>query len=269
MTLVPFPASSSASANASPLAGTLPVRPFHPQGFFGTVEADGQMARVAALACADGKVLLASLVGYDTTVSATLAQLWQSKSVTFTPKPGVEWGGPQSLQRRPETYKQLSSPLPGTKEVHVIALSVLTHIGAGLRNPPPMLRPEPDDAWPERGNPVEGTPVALVPQPEPRYLLGNWDEAEPNQRAFLANLYAMRVIFLHQERSHPEWITTWARALWTRGLDSGLVVPVETLGIRAWSLVGTTAAWNRLIGQGVSSGWLPWREDEPALADAA
>ena len=38
------------------LDGTLPVRPFHPDGFVGMVEADGQRVRVAALACE----------GYDT-----------------------------------------------------------------------------------------------------------------------------------------------------------------------------------------------------------
>lgn len=102
-------------------------------------------------------------------------------------------------------------------------------------------------------------------------MLANWDEDEPHQRAFLANLYAMRVILLHhRDSAHPERVDQWARALWERGLTRRLLVPVEALGLSAWALVGTTPQWNRLIGQGVREGWLPWRtEQEARLADAA
>ena len=145
MALVSFrPVSSPAQSVSTvcPLTGTLPVRTFHPEGFFGTVQVDGQIARVAALACAEGKLLLVSLVGYDTTVSAALAHLWQSKMALFTPKTGVAWAGPQMLLRRAASYKQFATRLAGTNEVHVVALTLDAHIGEGLLVPPPMARPD-------------------------------------------------------------------------------------------------------------------------------
>ena len=72
----------------------------------------------------------------------------------------------------------------------------------------------------------------------------------------------MRVIFLHhRDPAFPERVDQWARELWERGLAQCLIVPVETLGIKVWALAGTTRQWNRLIGQGVHEGWLPWRNE--------
>jgi len=63
--------------------GTLPIRPSHPTQFFGTIKADGQLPRVAALACHHQEVVAISLVGYDTSVSAALARLWQREQRAF------------------------------------------------------------------------------------------------------------------------------------------------------------------------------------------
>ena len=52
--------------------GTLPVRPYHLNQFYGTIKADGQLPKVAALACNHQEVIAISLVGYDTSVSAAL-----------------------------------------------------------------------------------------------------------------------------------------------------------------------------------------------------
>ncbi len=257
------PAQSTPAAR--PLTGTLPLRTFHPEGFVGSVQVDGQNARVAALATFEGKLLLASLVGYDTTVSAVLAHLWQSKMVPFTLKTSVAWAGPQALMRRQTSYKQFATRLTGTNEVHVVALSLDAHIGEGLLTPPAMARPD------EHARNEQARSFQPFPRGGPRFVLGNWDEEEPHQRAFLANLYAMRVIFLHHcDPASPGRVDQWARELWARGLVQRLVVPVEALGIKAWALGGTTQQWNQLIGQGVREGWLPWRQ-EPAhhFAEAA
>ncbi len=266
MTISPFRLVSALTAR--PLSGTLPVRAFCPDGFFGVIQVDGQVARVAALATVEGKLLLASLVGFDTTVSATLAQLWQGKQVFFTPRTGVAWSGPQMLTRRKESYKQFATKLAGTNEVHIVALSLDAHISEGLLTPPAMASA--DDG--KKSNQANPTPASTFPAGGARFVLGNWDEDEPHQRAFLANLYAMRVILLHhRDPRHPDRVDLWARELWTRGLTRSLVVPVEALGIKAWMLAGTTVQWNQLIGQGVREGWLPWRAEEegPRLAQAA
>ena len=267
----PFRQPSQHEPEGHPLTGTLPLRTFHPNGFFGTIQVDGQSARVAALACFEGKLLLASLVGYDTSVSATLAHLWQSKTVPFQPKTGIAWQGPLALIRRPRPYKQFSTRLPGTSQVHVIALSLDAHIGEGLLVPPPMARPDEKDTATWQTDVAATTAQHTYPAGGPRFVLANWDEDEPHQRAFLANLYAMRVILLHhRDSAQPERVDQWARALWERGLTRRLIMPVEALGLNAWALVGTTPQWNRLIGQGVREGWLPWRtEQESHLAKAA
>ncbi len=269
MTILPFP-----RVPTRPLLGTLPVRPFQPEEFFGIVQVDGQTARVAALACFEGRLLMTSLVGYDTTVSAVLAQLWQNKMVPFTPKRGVIWEGPLSLVRRKETYQQFSGRLNSTKEVNIIALLNQGHVGEGLRNPPLMQHPKPEEkrGFERRGqaSSVEVENVPLTPDAGPRFILGNGDEDEPHQRSFLANLYAMRVIFLHSDQDEPARIDVWARELWGRGLARGLIEPVHALGVKAWGIVGTTMAWNQLIGQGVREGWLPWQDTVvQRLANAA
>ncbi len=67
------------------LDGTLSVRPFHPDGFVGSLQADGQQVRVAALTCDDERMIALSLVGFDTSIGVVLARLWSSTAVPFEP----------------------------------------------------------------------------------------------------------------------------------------------------------------------------------------
>src|SRR5713226_1150026 len=104
------------------LTGTLPVRAFHPDRFFGTLHIDGQQPRVAAMVCHHLDLVAVSLVGYDTSVGAALANLWNKVAVPFLVPQDIDWKGPRKLERRAEGYKQFTTRLEGTKEVHAIAL---------------------------------------------------------------------------------------------------------------------------------------------------
>ncbi|MEO9030057.1 MAG: hypothetical protein ABI413_14710 [Ktedonobacteraceae bacterium] len=253
------------------LAGMLPVRPFHPEGFFGQVIADGQHSRVSALACCEGKPILLSLIGHDISVSAAFAALWSKQSIAFEVGEETSWSGPTLLSRRDEGYKQFAAALPGTRAVHCVSLSQLVHIAEGLLHPPSMRPPETEEerktrmAKPrgaQRDTEASTQGKELVPQGGPRFVLGNWDEETPNQRSFLANVYAMRVIFLQRDSTHPELVDQWASALWKHGLRRRLIEPLPALGVKAWALTGTTATWNALVHDGLRQGWLPWRAEE-------
>jgi hypothetical protein len=246
------------------LTGTLPVRPFHPDRFFGTVQVDGQRPRVAALACHGLDVVAISLVGYDTSISAALATLWQRQQLAVLLPDGVEWQGPRQLQRLPIGYKQFSTHLPGTREVHAIALPLSAHLAEGILHPPdlPPPREEPGQTPASSRVPV---PIQAQEVDRSRFVLGNWDEPTPHRRSFLGQLYAMRVIFLHRHHRHPEWADLWADELWRYGLTHELIRPLPALGLKAWWLSGDLDAWSQLIKDGVRSGWLPWRENHPAV----
>src|SRR6516162_9179444 len=90
------------------LDGTLPLRPFHPDGFVGSLQADGQQVRVAALACDDERMIALSLVGFDTSIGVVLARLWSSTTVPFIAAPSWQetWHGTEQLKRSIERYKQ-------------------------------------------------------------------------------------------------------------------------------------------------------------------
>jgi hypothetical protein len=233
--------------------GTLPVRPYHTTEFFGTIKADGQLPKVAALACHHQEVVAISLVGYDTSVSAALARLWQREQLVFEPDPAIDWHGPQHLGRRQENYKQFHATLPGTKEVHVLTLPISANIAEGMLHPPDILKPKE-----EQGS--SSTPIQPAQVDRSRFVLGNWDEDIPHLRSFLGHLYAMRVIFLHRHEN-PALVEVWASQLWREGLVRDLITPLEALGIKAWKLSGDLDLWSRLIGEGVRSGWLPWNEE--------
>src|SRR5229473_1252023 len=100
--------SLNGASTRTQLNGTLPVQPFHPDGFIGSLQADGQQVRVAALACDDERVIALSLVGFDTSIGVVLARLWSSTAVPFEPAPAWQeaWQGPQQLKRSSERYKQ-------------------------------------------------------------------------------------------------------------------------------------------------------------------
>jgi hypothetical protein len=251
--------------NSTLLTGTWPVRA-HANRFFGTVKADGQHPRVAALVCYKGEVIALSLVGYDTSTSAVLASLWLRESVPFLVGDGVTWDGPRALKRRPEAYKQFSTQLEGTKEMQYIALPVSAHIAEGILHPPDLPTPREEETVPAKGA------AATTPAPSAidrtRFVLGNWDEESPHQPSFLGHLYGMRVLFLHKDEEHPAWPDIWANALWERGLTRKLVQPLrEAIGMKAWALCDDLDAWGRLIGDGVREGWLPWQATIPAFPE--
>ena len=258
------------SSTTGLLDGTLPLRPFHPNGFVGTIEADGQQVRVAALACDETRVVVLSLVGFDTSIGVVFSRLWSSTAVPFTPADNWhdEGRGPEQLQRSGERYKQCVAHLEGTREVHALALVRTAHLTEGILHPPDLPEMhEPSDA-PEQeqeeapSRSLKASKQAKPPVWVPRYVLGNWDESGPNRQSFLGHLYALRVLFLHHDERHPQWPLVWAEALWQRGLDRSLITPLAAIGVRAWKLSGDLVAWSALVGEGVREGWLLWKEPE-------
>src|SRR5260370_40596344 len=251
------------------LGGTLPIGPFHPDGFAGSLQADGQQVRVAALACdAEGMIAL-SLVGFDASIGVVLSRLWGSTAVPFAPAPDWqgEWQGPEQLKRSGERYKQCVAPLEGTREVHALALLRTAHLTEGILHPPdlPEMRAQSEAASPEQERELMHVPAPPSSQPTPpvwvpRYVLGNWDESGPHRQSFLGHLYALRVLFLHRHTEHPEWPEVWAEALWERGLESNLITPLAAIGMRAWRLSGDLMVWSTLVFAGVREGWVPWKE---------
>lgn len=253
------------------LDGSLPLRPFHPDGFVGTMQADGQQVRVAALACDGDHLVALSLIGFDTSVGVVLSRLWSSTAVPFTPASTwqAEWQGPEQLKRGGERYKQCVARLEGTREVHALALVRTAHLTEGILHPPDLPEMQKPSDAPEQEQEQAASrfqPAAKQAKPPvwvPRYVLGNWDEFGPNRQSFLGHLYALRVLFLHRHAQHPEWPVQWAEALWQRGLASELITPLPALGVRAWRISGDLLAWSALVGEGVRDGWLPWKESDP------
>lgn len=244
------------------LEGTWPVR-LHADRFYGTLKMDGQHPRVAALACHQGNLVALSLVGYDTSTSAVLASLWLYEEVPFLVGEGVKWTGPRNLKRRSAAYKQFSTQLAGTREMHYIALTGSAHIAEGILNPPDLPNPKKKDTMTDQSR--ASSPAIAPPTPDRmRFVLGNWDEETPHPRSFLGHLYGMRVLFLHRDSDHPDWPEIWARELWARALVRKLIQPVkEALGVKVWVLRGDLDAWGRLCGDGARAGWLPWQATAP------
>jgi hypothetical protein len=257
------------------LEGTLPVRPYHPDGFVGHLEADGQQVKVAALACCGEHVVMLSLVGFDTSIGVMLSMLWSNRAVPFTPAFAWqdEWQGPLILKRDGSPYKQTIARLEGTREVHALALLKAAHIAEGIQHPPEL--PEPPKEPPESQEPPPAsetgatavrtghTPtVPPAPHPPvwlPRYLFGNGDEETPNRRSFQGHLAALRIPILYRHTEHPQWPDSWADALWEHGLAAHLITALPALGLCCWQLSGDLTAWATLVGNGVREGWLPWR----------
>ncbi|SRR5579884_1097396 len=259
-------------STAGLLDGTLPLRPFHPDGFVGTMQADGQQVRVAALACDETRVVALSLVGFDTSIGVVFSRLWSSTAVSFALASNwlEEWTGPEQLTRSGERYKQCVAHLEGTREVHALALVRTAHLTEGILHPPDLPEMQKSSEVPEQEQEAQTPPSRSLPPAKqakppvwvPRYVLGNWDESGPNRQSFLGHLYALRVLFLHRHARHPEWPIQWAEGLWQRGLASDLILPLPALGMRAWRISGDLLAWSALVGEGVREGWLPWREED-------
>ena len=104
--------------------------------------------------------------------------------------------GQDSLVAGQENYKQFHTTLPGTKEVHVLALPLSANIAEGMLHPPDIPKPKEEQA--SSSPPIQTAQVDLT-----RFVLGNWDEDTPHLRSFLGHLHAMRVIFLHRHE-HPD-----------------------------------------------------------------
>jgi hypothetical protein len=255
------------SSTADLLNGSLPMRPFHPDGFVGAMQADGQQVRAAALACDETRVVALSLVGFDTSIGVVFSRLWSSTAVSFAPASTwqEEWTGPEQLTRSGERYKQCVTHLEGTREVHALALVRTAHLTEGILHPPDLPEMQKPSEAPEQEQvpPSQSFPPAKQARPPvwvPRYVLGNWDESGPNRQSFLGHLYALRVLFLHRNDQHPQWPIQWAEGLWQHGLTADLITPLPALGMRAWRISGDLLAWSALVGEGVREGWLPWRE---------
>ncbi len=256
------------SSTTGLLDGTLPLRPFHPDGFVGTLSADGQQVRVAALASDETRVVALSLVGFDTSIGVVFSRLWSSTAVPFMPASNwqEEWRGPEQLQRSGERYKQCVAHLEGTREVHALALVRTAHLTEGILHPPDLPEMQKQSDAPEQeqeqapSRSQKASKQAKPPVWVPRYVLGNWDESAPHQQSFLGHLYALRVLFLHRNDQHPEWPVQWAEALWWRGLATDLITPLPAIGMHAWRLSADLLAWSALVGEGVREGWLPWKE---------
>jgi hypothetical protein len=267
-----IPTALSGSSTIGLLDGTLPLRPFHPDSFVGTMQADGQQVRVAALACDETRVVALSLVGFDTSIGVVFSRLWSSTAVPFTPATTWqdEWRGSEQLQRSGERYKQCVAHPEGTREVHALALVRTAHLTEGILHPPdlPEMQKQSEEPEPEQEQAPPSRSLSAAKQVKPpvwvpRYVLGNWDESGPHQQSFLGHLYALRVLFLHRHAEHPEWPIQWAEALWERGFASDLITRLPALGMRAWRISGDLLAWSTLVGEGVREGWLPWKESEP------
>ncbi len=252
------------------LDGSSLVLPYHPDGFVGALEADGQSVQVAALACDGEHIIMLSLVGYDTSVGVMLGRLWGNTKVQFNPAFAWQddWRGPAQVQRANGSYRTTGGQLANARQVHVLALLRSASIREGILNPPELPEPPPaktDTDESHAASAEESTSLDAQrqkPKPPPwvtRYILGNWNECGPNRRAFQGVLSALRIPILYRHDSRPELPNAWADALWQRGLSAGLIAPIEALGIRAWRVSGDLLAWAALTGSGVREGWLPWR----------
>ncbi len=235
----------------------LPLRGFDPARFVGECAADGQRVRVAALACdATGQTIFLSIVGYETSVGATLARLMKREALGFLPRDD-SWNGPTTLSALPISYWLWRADISSTREKHGVAIARAVSITHGLRNPPhiPAAEPRaPNVPPPDPFAQVEATLARLREgKPDPRtypvrLLLGDIEHDAPTAAAFFGHLKGLRVITLPT--------LPWIDYLWTTGLTFGVITPLHSLGIRAWQLDGNPESWNALISDGVRRGQL-------------
>jgi hypothetical protein len=229
------------------LTGTVPVRPINPDGFVGTIEQDGQIVNVAAIAFDTSRIALMSLVGRDTSVSAVLAQIWKNKEAVFRPAEGVAWDErEQVFKRLGDNYKQFATQLSAFKLTHAIAIPMGAHIAEGILHAPHMGK-------------HPHVKEIRIPESPPRYVLGNYLETTPHPLSFLGHLRALRVVLLYRDDAHPDRLLTWANELWHRGSRSELIEPLPAVGVRMWKIHPDVYRWNALVSQGVQEGWLPWK----------
>lgn len=213
------------------LIGSPHIRPFA-SAFVGSITADGQTARVAALALTtQGKVALLSMVASDTTASAAAARLFKGEQLLFAAAEGTHWEGANLLGRLDAvSYRQITAAVPHTREKHYLVIPHTADIGEGIVRPDAIESP----------SGVGETTTPKLERP-PRFIFANHDEPAPNARAFLGHLRALRVVFLPH----------WADALWAEGLAADLIAPLPALGIAAWQIASDQARWHALVSEAV------------------
>lgn len=230
---------------------------FDPTGFVGEVAADGQRVRVASIATDDdGRVVLLSLVGYETSVSAALARLMKGEQIGFLPTMNYTWDAPTALQSLRVSYWLWRAEITGTREKQGVAFPRCASIDYGLRTPPslPVLTPEAAKRQQEllADDPFAETNAILdrlqhgEPDPspmQPRFVFAPPATPAPTTAAFFGHLKGLRVITLPR----PDWVDY----LWTTGLHVNLITPLSALGISAWRIDGNPQHWNALVSDGV------------------
>jgi hypothetical protein len=206
------------------------VRPLLSE-FVGSIAADGQTTRVAALALnVQGKAVLFNLVANDTTLSATTARFFKGEQLLFRVADGMAWSAPSMFSRADAvSYRQIKAAIPNTREKNFLVIPHTADIGEGLTRPDAIETPSPGV-----------TPTGTTARPA-RYIFANYDQAAPNARAFLGHLRALRVVFLPH----------WADRLWAEGLAADLITPLPSLGVAAWQLASDQARWYQLVSDAV------------------
>lgn len=212
------------------LAHTTLVRPLLSE-FVGSIAADGQTTRVAAIALnTQGKAVLLNLVANDTTLSATTARFFKGEQLLFHVADGRAWSATNLFGRADAvTYRQIKSAIPNTREKNYLVIPHTADIGEGLTRPDAIDTPSPGAA---------ATGTAARPA---RYIFANPGETAPNARAFLGHLRALRVVFLPH----------WADRLWAEGLAAQLITPLPSLGVAAWQIASDQARWHQLVSEAV------------------
>ncbi len=124
------------------LSGSEHIRPFTSQ-FAGSITADGQTARVAAIVLTTaGKLALLNLVANDTTLSAITATLFQGQALPFAVAEGMAWDAPTLLGRAEGvSYRLIKAPIPNTRERNYLLLPHTADIGEGIVRPDKIAPP--------------------------------------------------------------------------------------------------------------------------------
>jgi hypothetical protein len=206
------------------------VRPLLSE-FVGSIAADGQTTRVAAIALStQGKAVLLNLVANDTTLSAMTARFFKGEQLLFRVADGMAWSAPNLFGRADQvSYRQIKAAIPNTREKNFLVIPHTADIGEGLIRPDAIETASPGAA---------ATSTAARPA---RYIFANPGESAPNARAFLGHLRALRVVFLPH----------WADRLWAEGLAANLIAPLPSLGVVAWQITSDQARWHQLVSEAV------------------
>lgn len=224
--------------------------------FIGTVLADGQDANVLALAALEnGETLLLDLSGPRTTVAAIAATMHRAKSpkpVSFFPRPGESWGGPDHLKRSEALGSStIATQIGPTVYQNLAIIANAANIGYCCLNPVEFP-----------GDPQTATSAPSVPPasekkrrvPPARFVFATEGSAHPDWLTFTGMMRTLRLPFPLEA----------APLVWAAGIKElfeplaneeclhltgshTLLEPIEhTLGIEAWQII-PTRQWEVLI----------------------